>query len=243
MEKEYAMRPTDFDKFSHIKPSAVLELFQDAAGQHSEEIGVGFEAMLERSYLWVLTRIKFKVLYCSTSCQKVIIKTWPLVPNRFNYRREYCIENENGEKLIIGSSDWVVVHSEKRQLLSVPDLYSFSDGFHSKKMFEERIAKIQDFEAEGTPYVVTAGFSDMDTNDHVNNTKYANYVLDAINPSKSDELEIFQIDYRKEVLQGTQLKIYHIKEENLITAKGQNQNGDTMFICKLEYKKIGENAL
>lgn len=77
----------------------------------------------------------------------------------------------------------------------------------------------------------------MDTNDHVNNTKYANYVLDAINPSKSDELEIFQIDYRKEVLQGTQLKIYHIKEENLITAKGQNQNGDTMFICKLKYKK------
>jgi hypothetical protein len=50
-------------------------------------------------------------------------------------------------------------------------------------------------------------------------------------------LEIFQIDYRKEVLQGTQLKIYHIKEENLITAKGQNQNGDTMFICKLKYKK------
>lgn len=121
---------------------------------------------------------------------------------------------------------------------------SFRSGFvfifrrlYSKKMFEERIAKIQDFEAEGTPYVVTAGFSDMDTNDHVNNTKYANYVLDAINPSKSDELEIFQIDYRKEVLQGTQLKIYHIKEENLITAKGQNQNGDTMFICKLEYKK------
>ena len=83
-EKEYVLRASDFDKFGQIKPSAVLDLFQDAAGQHAEEIGVGFKAMLERSYLWVLTRIKFKILSCPKSYQKVIVKTWPLAPNRLN---------------------------------------------------------------------------------------------------------------------------------------------------------------
>ena len=236
-KKEYNLRASDFDKFSHIKPSAVLDLFQDAAGQHANELGVGFDEMIQRSYLWVLTRIKFKIISQPKGYQKVVVKTWPLEPHRLNYRREHCIENEIGERLIVGSSEWVVIDSEERRLVSAPDLYPFSDGFHPETMFEEKIGKIRNFEENGTPYVVNAGFSELDVNNHVNNTKYASYVLDAINPSETDEPEIFQIDYRKEVLQGTRLKIYHAKEDNIVFAKGQNENGDVMFLCKLEYKK------
>ena len=104
-------------------------------------------------------------------------------------------------------------------------------------MLEEKLSKIQDFVSEGEPHRVNAGFTELDVNRHVNNTKYANYVLDAINPEKDDELEYFQIDYRKEVLQGTKLEIYFTKEQNTVLAKGQNLDGDTMFACKLEYRK------
>ena len=75
---------------------------------------------------------------------------------------------------------------------------------------------------------------------NADNTKYANYVIDAINPCEADELDCFQIDYRKEVFQGTQLNIYHSKsEENQIFAKCENADGDIMFACKLEYKNQG----
>lgn len=235
-QKEYTLRVNDFDKYNRIKPSAVLELFQDAAGQHAEQLGVGFKAMLDRSYLWVLTRIKFKIIADPYSYQKVIIKTWPLAPNRLSYRREYCIENECGDRLIIGSSEWVVMHNEKRRLVSDMNLYPFTDGFHNELMFEEKLGKIHDFEALGTPRIVNAGFSELDTNNHVNNTKYANYVMDAIAPSETQVLDTFQIDYRKEVLEGATLNIYHASEENVAVAKGVNDNSDIMFACRLEYK-------
>ncbi len=234
-EKEYHLRASDFDKFNHIKPSAVLDLFQDAAGQHAEEIGVGFGDMIKRSYLWVLTRIKFEFLSHPKSYGKVIVKTWPLKPNRLTYRREYAIEDENGERLIVGSSEWVVIHSEKRRLVSAPDLYPFTDGFHTETMCEEKLSKVEDFEVLGAPYIVNTGFSDLDVNDHVNNTKYANYILDALNPEKAEELKEFQIDYRKEVLGGTELSIYHTKQNESVLAKGQNSNGDIMFACRLLY--------
>lgn len=235
-EKEYNLRANDFDKYNKIKPSAVLELFQDAAGQHANEIGVGYDDMIKNSYLWVLTRIKFKIIANPENYQKVTVKTWPLAPNRLSYRREYCIEDENRETLIIGSSEWVVMHSKKRRLLSVPNLYPFTDGFYTEMMFEDRLNKVQDFEATSIPRTVNPSFSELDVNNHVNNTKYANYVLDAIVPKKEDLLETFQIDYRKEVLEGVELNIYHTKDGNEILAKGTNQNGDTMFACKLEYK-------
>ena len=62
-EKEYTLRASDFDRYLRIKPSSVLELFQDAAGQHAEEIGVGYEEMAKRSYAWVLTKVKLKFVY------------------------------------------------------------------------------------------------------------------------------------------------------------------------------------
>lgn len=234
-KKEYYLRASDFDKFNQIKPSAVLDLFQDAAGQHAEELGVGFEAMIKRSYLWVLTKIKFKVLSAPQRYQKVVVKTWPLEPSRLSYRREYSIENEKGEQLIVGSSDWVVIDSGKRRFVSAPDLYPFTDGFCTDMMCEEKLGKVKDFEETDMPYTVNAGFNELDINNHVNNSKYANYVLDAINPEKAEELKEFQIDYKREVLVGTKLNIYYTRQENSVLAKGQNADGDIMFACKLDY--------
>ena len=235
-EKAYTLRGSDFDKFGQIKPSAVLDLFQDAAGQHAETLGVGFENMLQRSYLWVLTRIKFHILRQPKKYQKVLVRTWPLAPNRLLYRREYCIFDEQGETLIAGSSEWVVMHSEKRRFVSAPDLYPFTEGFIEDKMCEDKLSKVADFQAEGAPYPVLAGFCDLDANDHVNNAQYANFVLDAISPAGEKELETFQIDFRKEVLLGTQLYIHHTEDGNSILAKGQNADDETMFLCKLDYK-------
>ena len=235
-EMKYDLRTSDFDKFNHIKPSSVLDLFQDAAGRHAEEIGVGFEAMKERSYFWVLIKIRFQVVSQPSFQQKVIVKTWPLAPNKFIYRREYSIENENGDKLIVGSSEWVVMHSERRRLVSTPDLYPFFDGFYPVMNFEEKLDRVEDFEVNTSSYSVIPGFSELDVNNHVNNTKYANFVFDAINPEEVFEIDVLQIDYRKDVLEGPHLHLYHTREENEILAKGTNNDGDIMFACMLKYK-------
>ena len=214
-EKMYDLRTSDFDKFNHIRPSAVLDLFQDVAGRHAEEINVGHDAMKNRSYFWVLVKTKFRIISQPEIYQKVVAKTWPLEPNKFIYRREYTIESEEGKKLIIGSSEWVVVHSEKRRLVSAPDLYPFTDGFHTEMNFEPRIEKISN---------------------HVNNTKYADFVLDSVNPDDVFNIDVFQIDYRKEVLQGDKLEICHKIDNKHLIAKGMNEDGNVMFACDITYK-------
>lgn len=235
-QKEYMLRASDFDKYDRIKPSAVLDLFQDAAGQHACELKLGFGDMLARGYLWVLTRVKFKILDDLSRYSTVVVKTWPLAPNRLNYRREYCIEDLNGNRLVAGSSEWVVIDCNERKFLSVPDLYPFNDGFYDEVMFDEKFRKVRDFEASGSPYIVSAGFNDLDLNNHVNNVRYASYALDALNPAMDQVIETFQIDYRKEVMQGARLEIYHARQDNLISVKGQNADGDIMFACNIELK-------
>ena len=236
LQNEYTLRAGDFDRYDRLKPSSVLDLFQDAAGRHSEELGVGFSDMIAREYLWVLTRVKFKILSKVSRYQTVIVKTWPLEPKRLNYRREYAIEDLNGNRLVVGSSEWVIINSATRHFVSVPDLYSFDDGFYEEVMFEGKLGKLHDFEAEKPSYTVCAGFCELDINGHVNNTKYADYAMDAINPSSDDAVEEFQIDYRKEIMLGTPIEVYCQREENSVFAKGQNKDGDVMFMCKADFK-------
>jgi acyl-ACP thioesterase len=231
---DYTLRANDFDKYDRILPSSVLSIFQDAAGRHGEEIGVGFKEMIERNYLWVIVRVKFEIVKQPKRYQKVNIKTWPFEPKRFSYRREYLITDESGESLIKGTSEWVIIDSVKRSLVSAPNLYSITDGYYEEMMLDKKIAKVPDFEATGAPHEVTPAFTELDLNNHVNNTKYANYVLDAISPNEDDILKTFQIDYRKEVMEGEPLEVFYTRQDGGILAKGLNKNGDTMFACKLE---------
>ena len=231
---EYTLRANDFDKYDRILPSSVLSIFQDAAGRHGEQIGVGFTKMLERNYLWVIVRLKFEIKKAPKRYSKVTIKTWPFEPKRFSYRREYLITDESGESLIIGSSEWVIIDSVKRSLVSAPNLYNINGEYYEEMMLDKKIAKVPDFEVAGEPYVVTPSFTELDLNNHVNNTKYANYVLDAVSPNEDDILKTFQIDYRKEVLEGEPLEVFYTRQDGGILAKGLNKNGDIMFACKLE---------
>ena len=235
-EKEYYLRARDFDKFGNIKASNVLELFEDAAGQHGEELGVGFDDMLKKNYMWAIVRTKFEIISAPKKYQKVIIKTWPLKANRLSYRRECVIEDENGNKLIIGSSEWVVIDCDKRKFVMGEDVYPFTEGFLEEKNFEGKLPRIRDFETVGEPFKVRPRFCELDMNNHVNNTKYPEFVFDAINPQQAFEIKDFLIEYKKEILSEMEIDIFFIENEKEIMAKGQNSDGEIMFDCRITYK-------
>lgn len=232
-EKEYTLRANDFDRYNRIKPSALLDLFQDAAGRHSRLLGVGIEEMLERGYLWVLVKVQYRLLAPFDRYHPVTVKTWPLKPERLTYRREYEITSEDGRRLAAGSSEWVIIDRASRKLASVPNLYPITDGFcEDIVMPEKRFKKIHAPENCDNAYRVKPGFCELDMNNHVNNTKYADFVLDALSPSKSDTIVFFQTEYRREVLYGTELEISFSESGDEITFAGKSSGGDIMFLCR-----------
>lgn len=232
-EKNFNLRTSDFDRCRKISPAAVLDLFQTVAGEHAAMLGCGFEALYNRGLLWVLVRTRYEVVCQPEMYSTVRVKTWPLVPSRVGFNREYLMEDEQGKLLIKGSSDWVIINCETRKIVPATEIYPQME-FLTDTVFEGRLKKLSDFEALGDCLSICPGFSQLDMNGHVNNTKYANFAMDALNPSGEMQIKAFQIDYRREVKKGDEIQIYTHCEENSITVKGNNSSGDVMFICKIE---------
>lgn len=231
----FNLRMSDFDCRKKLLPGAVLDIFQEVAGLHSELLGVGFEDMLKNELIWVLVKVRYKVLNEPRLHQRVLVKTWPLPPERISYRREYEICDEEGHPLILGSSEWVAVHSTRRRIMPAKAIYNLrEEEFYTRLCFEEKGTKIKPFETVDNGFEICPRYCDIDLNGHVNNTKYANFVMDALSPERA--IKAFQIDYHKEVFAGCDLKIHTTSYEDYTIAIGKNNSGENMFSCKLEWE-------
>ncbi len=237
-EKEYELRGSDFDCYDRLQPSSIMDLFQDVAGIHAVRLGVGFDDLIARQMIWVLTKVKYEIVGKAERYQRVRVRTWPLPPSRVNFRREYMIEALDGTPLVLGTSEWVVVHSEKRRVLPAEALYPEGEEYCLQQLFEGRLRKVPAFEPTGDGQRVLPTFTHLDINGHVNNTKYADYVMDLLQLPPQQEIAVFQIDYHREVLQGMSLQLHAERQDNSFLACGRSEAGEKMFSCCVIVKTL-----
>ena len=232
-EGSYNLRAADFDRWSTLRPAAIMDLFQDVAGRHANELGAGTDALMKKNVAWILVKLRFRVLKDARMYQRVTVRTWPLSPQRIGYEREYVIADENGEAIVEGSSEWVLMDFSDRKIVKLDDIYPL-ESFCEKRNFEGRFPRLRAFEGEGETYSFLPSYSDFDMNGHVNNTKYANFVFDALSPDHAFSLKEFRMEYHREVLPGERLNIVLARREGAILARGENDAGDRMFTCRIE---------
>lgn len=230
LTSKYYLRAADFDKNSNILPSAVLSIFQDIAGHHAENLGIGFFELLAKDCLWMIVRTKYIVEKVPEKYQTVTVKTWPIAPRGPILRRDYLMTDEKGEVLIRATSDWTVVNCKTRSLVNAKDIYPEGE-FLSDFAIDAKLKKVKDLEGEGEISTVKPQFCDIDNNGHVNNTKYADYIINALKPEKA--ISEFQIDYQKEVLLGEEIALNTKHQENRTVIMGVDGEGEKKFAAEI----------
>lgn len=230
---EFELRGNDFDSHGNLLASAILDMFQEAAGRHAQALGCGFETLRKKGLLWVIVRSKFEVVKNPEMHSTVLVKTWPLPPAKFSFRRDYLMTDKKGEILIKATSDWMIIDSNTRSFAKADKVYPQGKEFITEFAIDEKLKKLH-FQGEASNcHVVTPSYCDIDRNGHVNNTKYPEYILNALD-AEGITVKSFGIEYHKEVLKGQPLTIGISKGDGVIYALGTNQNDEIMFVSKLE---------
>lgn len=231
---EYRLRLNDFDRFDNIKPDTVLDIFQDLATLQAEEMGIGRNAMMADGCFWVVVRIKYEV-YAQPKRDVVVARTWPHTPSRFSFLRDFEIKDLDGKLILRGASEWVLMNAETRKFESLLDHYQGSTDFCEDRAFESKPKKVAPLKEMTEPFaVITPRVCDIDLNGHVNNARYPQFVMDALELTEDKPIRTFQIDYRYEVKLGDPVSIYAEEQDDTITACGVLEDGTIAFNCKIE---------
>lgn len=236
-DKEYVLRTLDFDRYNRIKPSAVLDLFQDAAGFHTMQFGCDRFSMRARDLYWVLVNVKMEFLGNIMPTETLVIRTWPIKSNGVKYYRGYKAINEKGEVVIVAQSCWTMIDAKTKRIAVNEKTYPDDFDYCDELPFGKKIIKISDFETSDVARSLEPRFSDLDYNGHVNNAKYADFVLDTLVPREGIKLKSFQIDYHKEIKPEETVSLHTFSKGDNVKLKGIGDDGAVRFIAEVGYEK------
>ncbi len=235
MQLDYRLRWMDFDQYGRMQPAAMLDIFQDVATIQADDMGIGRDAFIERGVFWAVVRSKLEIVKPPSQYQVVTARTWPHTPTRFSFLRDFSMRDEAGELLVKATTEWVLMDVLSRKFVSVKDYYDGSDDFDEARAFDRKPRKIADFEESGQPALtIVPTCIDIDVNGHVNNARYANYAVEALDLGRNSAIKTFQIDYRHEALPGVPLVMHTLVEDGFARVKGVNPEGEISFACAIE---------
>ena len=115
--KEYCVTDNMCGYDRMIKPSGLLDILQSVAGEHAMVLGIGYEALKEKGYAFVLARIKYDLYRPIKRYSKVVVETTPLVPGRIDFDRDFEIYDFDTNELIgVATSKWIIIDLNNRKI-------------------------------------------------------------------------------------------------------------------------------
>lgn len=215
--KNHTITCYEADANQIMRPTAMLDMMQEAANINATSLGFGYDEMKESNTAWVLSRIHVRFKSYPKWRDSVNIKTWHKGTARLFYLRDYILSDEEGNTLAEATSSWLIIDMNTRRLVRSNELATSEEKCTKEDAIAEPADKVTipvDIEPELVrKHPVT--WSEIDTMGHVNNVKYVVWAIDAVGTDivKERPLKELLINYDAEVMPNDVVKIYRVREE------------------------------
>lgn len=198
------VRSFDVGNAGVLKPQAICQYFQEAAGNHATHLGVGYDALQKLGLFWVLSRVKVEIDALPQWGDEVTLTTWPKGVDRLFALRDFRMNDRDGATMVRGTSCWLLVDMEKmrpRRIDAIPRSFPVLENEHA---LQESLDRILIPEGLAVKYERKVMVSDLDVNNHVNNTEYVRWITDCLEPGDGarQSLRSLQVNYLEEAKLG-----------------------------------------
>ena len=207
------------DASFYLKPAAFMDMAQEIAYWAAHELGFGYDDLHVHHTAWVLSRMHFHFAQLPKWRDDVSLYTWHKGADGLFYLRDFYLLDKDGNRLVTGTSSWVVIDEQTRRLVRPEEL-------------QERLGtdeeKMEDAIAERAPKVTmprgaepepagehTVAYSDVDIIGHTNNARYMVWAMDCIDfeTASTRRVRDLYINFNKETTPGTCVQLFRLKTE------------------------------
>ncbi len=233
INKEITSVEVDFNL--DTKLSNIFLFFQEVSSIQSEVFHIGKADTLDKDLHWVITRFNVEITRLPKYGEHIKVLTYPGSSNILFFNRHYRILDEKDNVLVKASSIWCVIDDKTHMVKKDPfnglklPVVNMEDELPLPNKVTYKEGKLE--------YKKTIRYSDIDLNNHLNNTRYIELIQDAfdIDFYKSHKLTTLTINYLSELKLNDEVSIYKDEDEE-ITIRGSKEDKDH-FLCSLKFIK------
>lgn len=237
--KDYVFRYTDADFQDRIRPASFLSVLQESACLSADELGFGYKDLQPKNIGFILSNWYLEFFRPLNYNDVLTVHTWPVKPKRLIVFRDFELFI-GSEKVGFGTSRWCLVDLAGFAMLPASSVFDGVDvEYNDFRSTEFNSWKIPNVQSNTPVYTKYASYSDCDHYNHVNNTKYADLLMDAfsVEELRGKWVSQFQISYIKQCKCGEKIEFYRqLVEDGCYLVEGRV--GEE---CRVQFKvKLNE---
>ena len=215
----YDVHWCDADARGNASIISLFNYLQESALRNADHLGFGYDEALELKQIWVIARMQLEVKRYPQWGESVVVNTWPRGVEGLFALRDYEIQDKEGKLIAAATSRWIIIDTNTRRPLPMKILQEVLHLCDPRMA----IASPSDAKLPIGDFVLLkqhiVQYSDLDKHDHVNNTRYVEWVVNAFpaNWLREHEIADFRIDYQGESHQDDIISIFADCPEGLNT--------------------------
>jgi acyl-ACP thioesterase len=220
------------------KPDNIFLTMQEAAGIHAERLGAGYGVLRQKGIGWVLIRTSLKMDKYPDINTPVTVTTWPEPEKRMLFPRFFTFKDDAGNLLGTASTLWALMDIENRSLV-VPAAKGITVQTPTEPPLKlELPGKVRMPEGEISESTICPKYSDLDINNHVNNSKYIDWFCDQIPLELHARgfLSEISVSYSREIRSGETVKLAFSRNGDQFRLAGK-EDDQVCFMVNATWKE------
>jgi len=228
----YLVHSYEVDMYGRVTVPNLCRYLQESAYYHAEHLGVGHSALSRQNKIWMLLGLAIRMNQYPKWNDTIQVQTWPSRNERIYYFRDYSILI-NDLPVGVATTKWIIVDLENRRP-SRDKLDFHTDYNAAEKVWPEALIKVPPVESEIVQRGYPVSFADLDVNEHVNNIRYIEWVLDSmpLDFHKSHQLREFEILFQSEALSGDVVQLKQDEVDGMNFVHSLIRESDQKEICR-----------
>ncbi|RAI90222.1 acyl-[acyl-carrier-protein] thioesterase [Algoriphagus yeomjeoni] len=210
-QKDFEVRSYQVDPEGKLSLTALSNLFQEIAWRHADSADFG-RNLQDQNLSWILSRIEIKCENLPSWGDSIKVYTAGRGVDKLFAFREFLITNPSGDILAQAMSSWVLMNVVTKRIFR-PENALPAELFDPKEKPAWQPEKIKLKGVLLKSEKLKVRHSDLDLNNHVNNTSYVQWVENVLRENGCHTLP-FLINYLAECVLGDELDIHLYKQQN-----------------------------
>ncbi|MBO4622868.1 MAG: hypothetical protein J5691_03170 [Bacilli bacterium] len=228
-KEKYYVKSSEVDIHQKIKLSSLLKIFQDLATEGSKILDAGTDKTLDKGYLWVFSKLEININRFPVYEETINLSTYPNEMMHFIYPRTFLIKDLNDNLLVEATSFWCLINAQTRKIALPSETGVGVDAPLKAK-------KIDNIESKDVNLVSSRKvlYTDLDLNQHLNNTRYLDFICDLYDSNyfNINHIKKINLSFVQEVKEKEVVDIYASTDNTYFLFKVNNIK---VFECNIEY--------